>query len=81
MKIVINENAGNTVIKQIERSGLLQTAKLFGGWNKLISISKQIPELDSYVKNILKGVAIENFSRVKYDFKVVGIDFNDIGDE
>ena len=81
MKVLINENAGNSIIKQIEKHGLVETSKLFGGFDKLISISKKISGLDSYIEEILEGVAINYYDRVKYNFNIVGIDFNDIGDE
>lgn len=87
MKVLINENTGNAIIKQIERYGLIETSKLLGGFDKLISISKKFSGLDSYIEEILSGVAINNFVRIDnyermtYNFNIVGIDFNDIGGE
>jgi hypothetical protein len=81
MKVLINENTGNAIIKQIERYGLVKTSKLLGGFDKLISVSKKISGLDSYIEEILSGVAIDNYERMTYNFNIVGIDFNDIGDE
>lgn len=81
MKLLINENARDSIIKQIEKHGLVETSKLLGGFDKLISISKKISGLDSYIEEILEGVAINNYDRVKYNFNIVGIDFNEIGDE